>query len=148
MIVIRDNKLKLKFDLFALSVKDIDLSVSWYENVLGFVLVSKTEFKAINAKGAFLDGMGIRLELLQPDRSIRLEEMCAEPPEHFCPIGRKSLILIVNDLDELSTRLEGKDIDVIWQKLVICDDRIRNTMLRDVDGNFLIVFERKKHKAS
>jgi catechol 2,3-dioxygenase-like lactoylglutathione lyase family enzyme len=130
------------FSIFglAISVSNLENSIAWYQNVLGFKLLKRTDFPAINAKGAFLEGAGIRLELLQSDKGFRIEEMFADPPQHIMPIGNKALILYVDDLMALSAELESKDVVFAFKELALNNDGLKSTVIRDIDGNFISIF--------
>ena len=128
----------------ALSVSNINRSIEWYQEVLGFKLISKTDFDAIQAKGAFMQGPGLRLEFLQTANAYRIEEMFAAPPAHLNPIGNKSLILHVDDLTQLSAYLHQRNVEILWEQLVINQEGMKNTMIKDIDGNFISIFEKKE----
>lgn len=134
----KNNEFKL-FGL-AISVSDIDQSVEWYHKVLGFSLLGKADFTAINAKGAFMEGLGMRIELLQSGDGFRIEEMFAAPPAHIRPVGNKALIVYVDNLKETTLWLEEQNVDFAFKNLPLNDQGLTSTVIKDPDGNFISVF--------
>jgi len=85
----------IKFRLFGFAIRvfDIDQSVKYSREILGFQLLNKIYFPAVSAQCAFIQGLGIRLELLQAHDSFRVEALFAQPPAHLKVIGNKALIV-------------------------------------------------------
>lgn len=131
-----------KFSVFgvAIVVSDLDASVRWYSDVLGFELVSKTRFEPIKADIAFMKCGDVQIELMHGPEGIKLPELFAAPPEHIRPIGSKSLILSTPNLAEVTEALVKKGVIVLWQNLALDDSGKRNTAIRDADGNFISIF--------
>jgi hypothetical protein len=103
-------------------------------------LLKKLDFSAVNAKGAFMEGMGIRLELLQSDDAIRIEELFAIPPAHLRPIGNKALIIYVDNLHEATNWLEEKGVSFAFKEMPLNDEGLTSTVIKDPDGNFISIF--------
>ena len=136
-----------KFQLFGLAVvvSNLEQSIEWYQDVLGFQILERTDFPAVNAKGAFLEGAGIRLELLKSDQGFRIAEMFADPPAHILPVGNKALILYVEDLHETTVELETKNVSFAFKELALNDDGLKSTVIKDADGNFISIFGKEVH---
>ncbi len=133
-----------EFTIFgvAISVSNLENSIKWYHDILGFNLLERTSFSAINAKGAFIEGAGIRIELLESANGFRLEQMFANPPEHIRPVGNKAMILYVDDLSKTSEDLKNKGVDFAFRELELNNDGLISSVIRDVDGNFISIFEK------
>jgi len=125
---------------FAISVSNLENSIKWYHEILGFNLLERTDFSAINAKGAFMEGAGIRIELLESGNGFRLEQMFANPPEHIRPVGNKAMILYVDDLSKTSEDLANKGVNFAFRELELNEDGLKSSVIRDVDGNFISIF--------
>ncbi|MEO5891468.1 MAG: VOC family protein [Ferruginibacter sp.] len=129
---------------FAFTVKDLDHSVKWYQDILGFNKESQEIFdiNGKKAKIAFMELAAIKLELMQIDGGYRIEAIFADPPDHLLPIGNKTLVLQVPDLHLATRELEEKKVKFEWKEMDLSGNGIRNTMIRDIDGNFISIFQK------
>ena len=127
----------------AFTVTDIEKTIHWYETILGFKVLSRTAFPAISAQVAFIQASNIRLEVLQAKDGFRLEELFADAPNHLLPIGNKTLVLQVNDLHTATLELEEKGVTFAWKEVDLTGNGTFSTMIRDIDGNFINIFERE-----
>lgn len=127
----------------AFTVTDLDKSIAWYKDIFGFELVSRVTFKipSGSAETAIIKAGGMRLELLQVSNAKRIEELFAEAPLHLIPIGNKSIVLQVDDLAAASEELEQKGVTFVWRELYIAGDKMLCTMIQDVDGNKINIFQ-------
>ncbi|PLZ00716.1 hypothetical protein CY652_19870 [Burkholderia sp. WAC0059] len=126
----------------ALSVFDLDRSVEWYTEVLGFTLVRRTRFESVNSDLAFLECKGIHLELIKGAESIWIDALFAEPPDHLKPIGNKALVMQVDDIKRASQDLEDRGVTIVWRERVMDENGTLNTMFRDPDRNLVSIFQR------
>ncbi|MBT2560643.1 VOC family protein [Pedobacter sp. ISL-68] len=134
-----------KYRLFgmAISVQNLEESIKWYHDVLGFKLVERSEYPIIHAKTAFVEGAGIRLELLEVEESFRLPELFADPPKHMQLIGNKALILYVDNLTAITKELEKKKVAFAFKEAQLNNKGLKSTIIRDPDGNFISIFSKK-----
>ncbi|WP_165501795.1 VOC family protein [Pedobacter frigiditerrae] len=134
-----------KFKVFgmAISVKDLEVSIKWYHDILGFRVLQRSEFPLINAKTAFIEGAGIRLELLEVKDSFREASLFADPPNHMRLIGNKALILYVDNLNQITKELEIKKVVFAFKEVKLNDKGLTSTLIRDPDGNFISIFGKK-----
>jgi catechol 2,3-dioxygenase-like lactoylglutathione lyase family enzyme len=139
--VINDGLQSLALSNLAFTVKDIDATIKWYGDVFGFEVLKRASFDAIGAKVAFLNFADINLEILEISGQIRIPEMFANPPDHLLPVGNKTLVLKVKDLALATKELEEKGVEFAWKTLNLTEDGSPNTMIRDLDGNFISIFE-------
>lgn len=126
----------------AFTVSDLEKTIQWYSDILGFELLNRFTFPAIGAQGAFLQHADVRLEVLQASGGFRLEEMFADAPAHLLPIGNKVLVLQVNDLHTATRELAEKGVTFAWKEVDLSGDGVFSTMIRDSDGNFINFFQR------
>lgn len=82
--------------------------------------------------------------MLQVDGGYRIEAIFAVPPDHLLPIGNKTLILKVPDLSLATRELEEKGVTFEWKEMDLSGNGIRNTMIRDIDENFISIFQKKE----
>jgi catechol 2,3-dioxygenase-like lactoylglutathione lyase family enzyme len=127
----------------AFTVANLDKSINWYRDIFGFKLISRTTFSIPggSAEVAIIEGGGIRLELLQVPNGKKLEEMFANPPHHLIPIGNKTIVFQVNDLIVASKELEEKGVVFVWREQYLTGDAMFCSMIKDIDGNKINVFQ-------
>ncbi|MGI4821648.1 MAG: VOC family protein [Janthinobacterium lividum] len=126
----------------AFTVSDLEKTIQWYGDTLGFEVLNRVSFAAIGAQVAFLQKADVRLEVLQAPGGFRISEMFADAPAHLLPIGNKVLVLQVNDLHTATLELEEKGVTFAWKEVDLTGDGIFSTMIRDSDGNFINIFQR------
>ncbi len=96
----------MAYDHGAFQVSDLERSIEFYTEKLGFRLLFRSEAEEYGERGAFLDWNGARLELLQ---SIRQEFHPKKPEKPFCP----HLCFEAEDMDEVIKMLEENDIPIL-----------------------------------
>lgn len=127
----------------AFTVTDLDQSIAWYKYIFGFELISRVTFAipAGSAEAAVIKAGALRLELLQVENGKRIEELFAEAPQHLSVIGNKAIVLQVDDIAVASKELEEKGVKFVWRELYIAGDKMLCTMIEDVDGNKINIFQ-------
>jgi catechol 2,3-dioxygenase-like lactoylglutathione lyase family enzyme len=139
----RPNGLQsLSLHNLAFTVSDLEQTIQWYGDILGFKVLNRVTFPAIGAQVAFLQHADVRLEVLQAPGGFRINEMFADAPAHLLPIGNKVLVLQVNDLHTATQELEEKGVTFAWKEVDLTGDGTFSTMIRDSDGNFINIFQR------
>jgi catechol 2,3-dioxygenase-like lactoylglutathione lyase family enzyme len=128
----------------AFTVSDVEKAIQWYRDTLGFEVLRREIFTALgDAEIAFLQKSDIRLEMLRVKDGFRIKELFAEAPAHLLPIGNKSLVLQVSDLHAATLGLEAKSVTFVWKEMNLTEDGMPSTMIRDMDGNFINIFQRE-----
>jgi catechol 2,3-dioxygenase-like lactoylglutathione lyase family enzyme len=128
----------------AFTVSDVEKAIGWYRDTLGFRVLRRETFTALGgAEIVFLQKSDIRLEMLRVTDGFRINEMFADAPAHLLPIGNKTLVLQVNDLHAATLELEAKGVTFAWKEMNLTDDGMPSTMIRDMDGNFINIFQRE-----
>ncbi len=140
MINHNDGLKSLALSNLAFTVSDLDAAIQWYGKVFGFKVIKRESFTAIGAEVAFINYGDINLEMLQIKYAIKIPEMFANPPEHLRPVGNKVLVLKVKDLALATGELESKGVEFVWKNMNLTADSSPNTMIRDLDGNFISIF--------
>jgi catechol 2,3-dioxygenase-like lactoylglutathione lyase family enzyme len=123
-----------------ITVADLDAAVRWWNQVFSLTETARSQFDAINADVAYVEGHGLRLELLQPANGYRVPDMFLEPPEHIRPIGNKALVFRVDDLARATDRFRDLGVTIVWDQVDLGDGSV-STAIRDNDGNFINVFQ-------
>lgn len=127
----------------AFPVNDMEQSIKWYENTLGFALISRTTFSipSGSAEIALLEGGGMRLELLSVPEKKRIDDLFADAPKHLNVIGNKAIVLQVNDLAVASKELEEKGVTFVWREQYLAGNAMLCSMIKDIDGNKINIFQ-------
>jgi len=138
-----DGGLKsLGFNRMAFSVTDLEKSIEWYHDVLGFEVTFRTEFFKANAIVAFMQKNNIPLELLQAKSgAFRIDALFENAPNHIRPIGNKLLVLEVDDLHAATLELEEKGVTFEFKEVLHLPG-VMSTMIRDIDLNFINIFQK------
>ncbi|WP_210522161.1 VOC family protein [Hymenobacter terricola] len=131
----------LKLHNLAFTVSNLENAIQWYGDILGFKVVNRTTFPAIGATLAFIQKADVRLEMLQVSDGFRIDELFADAPNHLLPHGNKSLVLQVNDLHSATLELEEKGVTFAWKEVDLSGNGNFSTMIRDMDGNFINIFQ-------
>lgn len=127
----------------AFTVNNLDESIKWYNEVLGFETKNKSTFSlpSGSAQIAILKLADLQLELLQVPNNKIIEEMFAEAPMHLIPVGNKSIVLQVTDINLATKQLEEKEVKFVWKEQYIAGDKMLCTMIEDIDGNKINIFQ-------
>ncbi|PZX94514.1 hypothetical protein DOS84_02865 [Flavobacterium aquariorum] len=127
----------------AFTVKNIEESIKWYRDVLGFELKNKSKFSipAGSADIAMLQLGDLNLEILQVPNNKRIEEMFADVPMHLIPIGNKTVVFQVTDIKITTKQLEEKGVNFVWKEQYLAGDKMLCTMIKDIDGNKINIFQ-------
>lgn len=94
------------------SESNLNRSIKWHTEVLGFNLVGRTCFEPVNSDLAFLECKGIHLEIIKGAENIRIEAPFAEPPDHLKPIGNKTLVMQVDSINTTSQNLVDRGVTI------------------------------------
>jgi methylmalonyl-CoA/ethylmalonyl-CoA epimerase len=130
----------LRTNHFAVSVSDLERSIAWYEQVLGFKLLCRNMIDHINTPVAHLDApdSGFVLELYSPPGAMPVPEERKTPDEDMKTNGNKHFSLTIADRSITFAELEAHGIPVVftadcWVTYVI--------FIHDPDGNIIELFE-------
>ena len=97
---------------YAISVSDIDAAIVWFEDVLNFKLLSKSEILPMGFKTGIMDnGSGFQVEIFEPRQAKPLPEERLLPDTDNMVIGNKHLAFLVDDLDEVVKGFIEKNIE-------------------------------------
>ena len=98
-----------------ISVADLDASIAWYENMLGFVVEQRVEIAAIPAKIAFLKREHFRIELFEVVDAAPLPEDRRVPNKDLRTHGTKHLAFSAEDVAALMRELKQRGVDVAME---------------------------------
>lgn len=124
-----------------ISVYDMDESLQWYKDNLGFDEIVYDEYvKDLRARLTFIRNGDFELELFQYDEPRPL------PPDRFLPnedlktVGTKHVALYTNNLKAALARFEENGVDVVFSKQM---DGEPMCFIRDNSGVLIEIIQKK-----
>jgi len=138
----------IKPSLVAISVANIDETIKWYQDNLGFVVKEKKDFPQFSLRIAFLELNGFEMELIEEKKSVSLPmiQKCLPEAEDGTKIqGFVKLAFTAEDVEALATRLKSKGVR--FQMDITKSNRkegVKFFIVRDNNGNWVQFFEKSK----
>ncbi|MCL5734793.1 MAG: VOC family protein [Actinobacteria bacterium] len=130
----------LRPDHAGISVGDLETSIEWYREMLGFSLEAVVDVPEDTGKVALLRQGDFILELFcLPDASPLPEER-RHPWTDIRTHGVKHVAYAVENVETLVTSLKQKGVDVVWDTRV--HDGVTCAFVRDNTGNLVEFVER------
>jgi methylmalonyl-CoA/ethylmalonyl-CoA epimerase len=126
-----------------ISVPDMDASVEWYREMLGFNKISDEFVEFLNARTVFMQLGDFQIELFQ----YMGEDKKPLPPERLDPNedrGTKHLAYCVEDLKSLMEELAAKNVDVVKPIFNMNGDLV--CFIRDNSGILIELIQRNGGK--
>ena len=121
-----------------LSVPDLEASIKWYQEKLGFNLEKRVFIEQIPAKIAFLLNGKFRLELFEVAGAAALPEARRSPNQDLMTHGTKHLSLGVKDVRKAMAILKSRGVDVAMENVV---EGKPMAFIRDNSGNLIEINE-------
>jgi methylmalonyl-CoA/ethylmalonyl-CoA epimerase len=123
---------------FALVVPDLDASVGWYQDVLGFALERRFSFAEVGVTIAHVvSPSGVRIELIQQDGAVASPDVGQDAFGALRTQGAKHIGLLVDDLNAVANELKAKGAEVVHDVTVVEPAGVRNFWIRDNAGNLI-----------
>ena len=132
--------------LVALSVADLDATISWYQDNLGFRLKERKDFPQASLRIAFMESNGFELEMVEDKKSVPLAAIQKQLPsadDQAKLQGFVKLAFTVDDLTGLASRMKSNGVR--FQMGLTKSSRepgVTFFIVRDNDGNWLQFFGR------
>ncbi|WP_181422892.1 VOC family protein [Arenibacter sp. ARW7G5Y1] len=129
----------------AFVVSNIEDSIKWYDNILGFKLLMKQAIPV--EKGelqmAFMEGAGMKIEMLQNSDSQLIHAIVEDSKMDAPPtvISSKALVFQVEDLKVATKELEDKGVEFLWKERYLAEGALFCTMALDPDNNRINIFQ-------
>jgi lactoylglutathione lyase len=121
-----------KVDHFAFLVEDIDASIKFYTEKLGFEFDFKETDEEHGESFAFFKLDGGNLELLQNLNAKKKKEQSNPEEQAYCP----HLALETDDLEGLLEGLKEKGVTVLKEPMLI-PNKVTWAYIQDIDGNII-----------
>lgn len=121
---------------FALSVPNIDDSIRWYSDVLGFSVERTFGFPESGTRIAHvLHPAGIRIELLSRPNSASNPDKDTDAFGAILTQGAKHIGILVADLEAAFAFLDAKGVFILQEPMVVEPAGVRNFWITDNSGN-------------
>ena len=98
---------------YAISVADLDASIAWYEEMLGFHLVSKSYAGPPHSMIASIERDGFQIELFLHDDTQPMPEFFRDPDAHPRQQGPQHIAFYAEDLDALMEHLIAHGVQIL-----------------------------------
>jgi catechol 2,3-dioxygenase-like lactoylglutathione lyase family enzyme len=125
----------------AISVADIDQTVKWYEDKLGFKLQNRRKVST-GIEIALLEKNGFFIDIIRIANSRNIEGDPKDPPEHLSIQGIRNIVFWVDDLKATDAQLKAKGVQLIWESRFIPEINTSVTNFRDNNGNLIAIWEK------
>jgi catechol 2,3-dioxygenase-like lactoylglutathione lyase family enzyme len=140
----RSTEVSLWPDHAGLSVGDLEASIAWYRDTLGFELVRIVDIPEAEDAGrvALVRHGSFVLELFCLPKAAPLPQGRRHPTTDILTQGFKHVAFAVTDLDALMVGLKAKNVDLVWD--IVVHDGDRCAFVRDNTGNLVEFVERPR----
>ncbi|HZF15934.1 MAG TPA: VOC family protein [Steroidobacteraceae bacterium] len=128
------RKLEFKHHHGGISVPDLEASIRWYADVLGFEVETRIYIEAVPAKVAMLRHGELRLELFEVEGAAPLPPDRREPNKDLRTHGNKHIAFAVKDVDSFAEQLRKRGADIVF---VGHFEFGSNIFIRDNAGNLI-----------
>ncbi|MDN3593845.1 VOC family protein [Zunongwangia endophytica] len=136
----------LAFYNIAFVVSNIEDSIKWYTDSLGFKLLAKQSIPVPegHVEMAFMEGAGMKIEMIENSNNQSIESIRKDAKTDAVPtvVGSKALVFYVEDLEVTTKELENKAVHFLWKKRYLAKDSLYCTMILDNDDNRVNIFQR------
>ena len=123
-----------------ISVGDLEASVAWYEQALGFELESLTAVpEDVGRLAMLVNEAGFRVELFEPPGAAPLPDERRHPASDLRTHGVKHVAYEVAGIEGHAERLRGAGVDFVWDVRV--HDDLKVLFVRDNTGNLVELVE-------
>ena len=131
----------------SISVNDLDESLKWYKDHLGFELVFRMYLKAHKAQLAFVRKGDFEIEMFRHDETRPVPEERLDPHEDQRTQGTKHLAFLTDDVEDLAEKLRAEGVEIVTgPKVMECKEagvREKICFIRDCNGICIEFIQRK-----
>jgi lactoylglutathione lyase len=132
----------MRFHHVGVSVADLDAARDWYARVFGFTEGYRFEVPPAGLRGCFMEGAGIRVELLERAGSLPgAAQHPASPDAALLSRGYGHLAVSTHDLDGLFEDAVAAGARVVWDIRPSPQPGVRFAWITDDDGNLIELME-------
>jgi len=116
------------------SVPNLDESIAWYRDVLGFEVAERIKIPTIPAEIAMMQNGPLHMELFQVEGARKLPAERSEPDSDLHTHGNKHVSFAVSNVQEFAAELRRRGADIVWVKEM---KHGSNIFIRDNAGNLI-----------
>lgn len=117
-----------------LSVADLEASIAWYGDVLGFKVEKRFPIPSIPAEAVMLRNGPLHIELFQVPGAKPLPEERRNPDTDLLTHGNKHVSFAVADVQQFAQELRRRGADIVWVRKM---PQGSNIFIRDNCGNLI-----------
>ena len=125
----------------AVIVTDLDESITWYENILGFEVVNQVSSEERGFKQANLQAAFVKLELIELATAVSYEQVQATYGERSRLQGYFKFGMRVDSFDQWIEYLEKQGVRFSGSVVTDPVSGLRTVLILDPDGNRIQLFE-------
>jgi methylmalonyl-CoA/ethylmalonyl-CoA epimerase len=122
-----------------ISVPDLDASIAWYRDMLGFTLEKRLSIDELSASVAFLRHGNFFIELFEIKNAEPLPEGRSYPNKDIQTHGTKHIAFAVDDVDEYINSLKKRGVDIAMDVRIMEGKAM--AFIRDNAGNLIEIVE-------
>ncbi|MBN4075896.1 MAG: glyoxalase [SAR86 cluster bacterium] len=127
--------LQFKPHHFGISVNNLEESIAWYCEVLGFEVAKRFAVETVPFKAAFVTREGFNVEIFEVEGAGSLPAGRRVPNEDLKTQGNKHMAFQVDDIKALFTHFKEIDVDIAWDVFPMGDEF--GGFIRDNTGNLI-----------
>jgi catechol 2,3-dioxygenase-like lactoylglutathione lyase family enzyme len=117
-----------------ISVPDLEASIAWYRDVLGFKVAKRFPIPTIPAEVAMLQNGPLHIELFYVPGAKPLPEERRVPDTDLLTHGNKHVSFAVRDVRPFADELRRRGADIVWVREM---PHGSNIFIRDNSGNLI-----------
>jgi len=126
----------------ALIVNDIENSIFWYTDNLGFTVLNQNEFQKLGFKQANLKRGNILIELIELSTAISAKDVVPNYNNKTRIIGFFKIGFLVSDFEKWINHLTLKKVDFHGKVVIDNISGKKMVIIKDLDGNRIQIFEK------
>jgi len=132
---------RLKPEHVGISVADLEASVVWYREMLGFSVDKVVDVPDDIGRVALMSHGDFRLELFEIPGAASLSDDRRYPDRDLRTQGVKHMAYAVPDVATLVADLKSRGVEIAWD--VVVHDGFTVAFVRDNSGNLVELIERR-----
>ena len=128
------NPFELKPHHLGVSVADLEASIAWYRDMLGFSLYLRSNLPAAQAKVAHIKNGDFLIELFEVSGAAPLPDSRRYPNRDLATHGTKHIGFAVRNVSELRDNLKKRGVEIAMEKPLFIRDNSGNCCCGSIAG--------------